>query len=540
MKVISGNIVDLHNETIFPGSIHIDQGHIVHIERERYWHDSFILPGFIDSHVHIESSMLTPAGFARIAVVHGTVAAVSDPHEIANILGVKGIQYMIQDAAGIPFTFAFGAPSCVPASRFETSGAHIGIEDTEDLLRSPSIAYLSEMMNYPGVVHDDPEVMAKIGIARRLSKPIDGHAPGLRGEDLRKYVSAGISTDHEAFDIDEAREKIGLGMKILIREGSAVKNFEALYPLISEYPDMCMFCTDDSHPDSLVQGHINLLVSRAVRRGIDLMKVLKCACLNPVMHYGLDVGLLRILDPADMIEVDSIEDFNVLKTIVRGDIVAENGVSTIGHRRPKPVNNFGTGPKKPEDFRVDKRSDGIRVIDVIEGQLITDSEVMYPAVSNGEVICDVSRDILKIAVINRYFDAPVAIGFIRGFNLKTGAFASSIAHDSHNIIAVGTTDGSICDAVNLIIGKKGGISLASDEMKTVLPLAVAGIMSDDDGYAVARKYGRLNTLARELGCTLAAPFMTLAFMALVVIPKLKLSDKGLFDGEKFDFTELFV
>ncbi len=540
MKTISGNIVDLLNETIFPGVIHIENGIIAGIERERYWFDSYILPGFVDAHVHIESSMLTPAGFARLAVVHGTVATVSDPHEIANVLGPRGVRYMMEDSAGIPFTFAFGAPSCVPASIFETSGASIGVAETEALLTEKSIGYLSEMMNFPGVINGDPEVLAKIGLAKRLGKPVDGHAPGLRGEDLRKYSEAGISTDHESFEIEEAREKISLGMKIIIREGSAARNFDTLYPLIAEYPDHCMFCTDDVHPDSLVKGHINALAARAIRKGVDLMKVLRCACLNPVLHYGLDVGLLRLHDPADMIVVDNLDNLRVLKTIVHGQTVAEDGTSRLVHRSAVPVNVFRAGPRKTEDFHVRKRSGAIRIIGVIDGQLVTDADSDAPAVESDAVVSDIDRDILKIAVVNRYAATPPAIAFVRGFNLKKGAIASSIAHDSHNIVAVGASDEMLCDAVNLIIEKKGGISLVSEDMKIVLPLPVAGLMSNEDGYDIAQKYSRLNMLATDLGTTLEAPFMTLSFMALVVIPKLKLSDRGLFDGDRFAFTELFV
>lgn len=539
MKTISGNIVDLHNETIFPGVIHIENGIIAGIDRERYWYDSYILPGFVDSHVHIESSMLTPAGFARLAVVHGTVAAVSDPHEIANVLGVRGVRYMMEDASGIPFTFAFGAPSCVPASPFETSGASMGLIETEALLGERSVGYLSEMMNFPGVINGDPEVLAKIESAKRRGKPIDGHAPGLRGEGLRRYIAAGISTDHESFELEEAREKISLGMKILIREGSAARNFDTLYPLIAEYPDRCMFCTDDEHPDSLVKGHINTLAARALKRGTDVMKVLRCACLNPVVHYGLDVGLLRPSDPADMIVVDSLDDLNVLRTVVRGETVAENGESRITHRAAVPVNVFRATARKPEDFRVLKRSDAIRVIGVIEGQVVTDAHIEAPAAAGGQAVSDIGRDILKMAVVNRYADEPPAVAFVRGFNLKKGAMASSIAHDSHNIVAVGVNDEMLCDAVNLVIEKKGGISLVSEDMKMVLPLPVAGLMSNEDGYGVAERYSRLTLLARDLGTTLEAPFMTLSFMALVVIPRLKLSDRGLFDGERFAFTELF-
>jgi adenine deaminase len=540
MMTISGNIVDLHNETIFPGTIHIENGIIAGVERERYWHDTYILPGFVDSHVHIESSMLTPAGFARLAVVHGTVAVVSDPHEIANVLGVRGVRYMMEDSAGIPFTFAFGAPSCVPASPFETSGAMMGLAETETLLAEKDVRYLSEMMNFPGVINGDPDVLAKIDAAKRRGKPIDGHAPGLRGEALRRYIAAGISTDHESFELEEAREKISLGMKILIREGSAAKNLDTLYPLIAEYSDSCMFCTDDQHPDSLVKGHINVLAMRAIRKGMDVMKVLRCACLNPVLHYGLDVGLLRPSDPADMIMVDNLEDLGVLKTVVRGETVAENGESCIAHRTAVPINVFRATARKPEDFHVLKTSEAVRVIGVIEDQVVTDAHIEPPAVAGDAAVCDIDRDILKIAVVNRYTDEPPAVAFVRGFNLKKGAMASSIAHDSHNIVAVGVNDKMLCEAINLVIEKKGGISLVSEDMKMVLPLPVAGLMSNEDGYGVAERYSRLSLLARDLGTTLKAPFMTLSFMALVVIPKLKLSDRGLFDSEKFALTELFL
>jgi adenine deaminase len=540
MTSLSGNIVDIHNETIFPGRVHIENGIITGIERERYWSDRYILPGFVDSHLHIESSMLTPAGFARLAVVHGTVATVSDPHEIANVMGMRGIDYMIEDGSGMPFIFSFGAPSCVPASPFETSGAHIGAAEIGALLIRHDIGYLGEMMNYPGVIGGDPEVLAKLKAAQAAGKRVDGHAPGLRGEALRKYIEAGISTDHESFEIEEAREKLSLGMKILIREGSAARNFDTLCTLMTDHPGQCMLCTDDTHPDMLVRGHINLLVERAVRREIDLMKVLRCACLNPVEHYGLNVGLLRISDPADMIVVDNLESFNVLKTIIRGQIVAEDGVSRIGYAAPKPINVFNAAAKRPDDFLIHGTSGSVRVIEVIEGQVITGSSTGDVPVKDGELLCDIDKDLLKISVVNRYSDGPPAVAFIRGFNLNKGAMASSIAHDSHNIIAVGTSDQMLCEAVNCVVEKKGGISLVSDDMKMVLPLPVAGIMSDDDGYSVAQKYSRMNTLARELGCSLDAPFMTLSFMALVVIPKLKLSDRGLFDGERFTFTDLFL
>ena len=538
MTSISGNIVDIHNGTIFPGSVHVENGIITGIERERRRYDRFILPGFVDSHVHIESSMLTPSGFARLAVVHGTVAAVSDPHEIANILGLQGIDYMIANGGAAPLVFCFGAPSCVPASPFETSGARIGADEIEELLRRNDIGYLGEMMNYPGVLSGDPEVLAKIRAAKACGKPVDGHAPGLRGDDLRKYVEAGISTDHESFTIDEAREKLSRGMKVLIREGSAARNFDILFSIMEDHPGQCMLCTDDVHPDALVKGHIDLLVKRAVHGGIDLMKVLRCASRNPVEHYRLGIGLLRVSDPADMIIVDNLKSFNILKTVIRGRTVAEDGVCTCERTPSAQVNIFETTAKKPDDFIVPGRSGYVRIIDVIEGQIITGSASGYVPVRDGRLTCDTENDVLKIAVVNRYKVAPPAVAFVRGFNLKKGAIASSIAHDSHNIIAVGTSDETLCEAVNCIVEKKGGISLVSDGMKVVLPLAVAGIMSDEDGHDVALKYNRMNILARELGCALNAPFMTLSFMALVVIPRLKLSDRGLFDGERFSFTDL--
>lgn len=540
MKSLSGNIVDLHNETTFPGTVFIQKGVIVDIERDDARYDHYIIPGFIDSHVHIESSMLTPAGFARLAVVHGTVAAVSDPHEIANVLGLEGVCYMLENATSVPFTFHFGAPSCVPSSPFESSGAAIDEDETRILLRRADIGYLSEVMNFPGVINKDSGVLAKIAMARCLDKPVDGHAPGLCGSDLRRYIEAGISTDHESFDIDEAREKISLGMKVQIREGSAARNLDVLLPLLAEYPHLCMLCSDDKHPDDLVEGHINAMAARAVKSGVDVMKVLRCACLNPVAHYGLNVGLLRQGDPADMVVVDNLKDLTVRKTLVKGEVVAENGRTFIAHSNASIINIFHALLKEPTDFAVPKRSGSMRVIEVIEGQLVTGSSLEPPKIDGRFAVSDTAKDILKIAVVNRYSDAPAAVGFIRGFGLKKGAIASSVAHDSHNIIAVGASDEMICEAVNLIIANKGGISLVSNESRAVLPLPVAGIMSVDDGYDVAEEYNRFGALASQLGAVPKAPYMTLSFMALLVIPKLKLSDRGLFDGERFAFTELFV
>ncbi|MGE9314732.1 adenine deaminase [Niabella sp. CJ426] len=537
---IEGNIVDVAAGSIHPGRITVNNGVIESIEPVEGVHfDHFILPGFIDSHVHIESSMLIPSEFARLAVVHGTVATVSDPHEIANVCGLEGIEYMISNGKTVPFKFNFGAPSCVPATSFETAGAVLDVDDVRTLLEKPEIKYLSEMMNFPGVLNGDAEVLHKIKAAHDLGKPVDGHAPGLRGEEAQKYIKAGISTDHECFTAEEALDKLGLGMNILIREGSAAKNFEALIELLHDYPDQIMFCSDDKHPDSLEAGHINELCARAVEKGIDVFKVLKAACLNPVQHYRLDVGLLKTGDAADFIVVKDLDHFEVIQTYINGQLVAENGHTLIESQASGIVNNFDCTPKTAEAFAV--KADGatwLRVIEALDGQLITHPLSATAKTENGYIIADVENDILKIAVVNRYYDAPVATAFIKNFGLKKGALASSVAHDSHNIVVVGVDDESICKAANLVIEQKGGISAVNGTKEAVLSLPVAGLMSVEDGYTIAKSYTAIDSMAKDMGSRLSAPFMTLSFMALLVIPALKLSDKGLFDGTKFEFVEV--
>lgn len=535
---VSGNIVDVLNSQIYPGTLEIQNDRIIGISREPKKYKTFILPGFIDAHVHVESSMLVPSEFARLAVTHGTVATVSDPHEIANVLGVEGVKYMIDNGKTVPFKFYFGASPCVPATRFETAGDSLGLPEIEALLGQKNIRFLSEMMNFPGVLNDDPDVLAKITAAKLHGKPIDGHAPGLRGKILEKYVAAGISTDHETFQYDEGEEKLSLGMKLLIREGSAAKNFDTLSPLILTNPDQCMFCSDDKHPDDLVAGHINELAKRAIRMGIDVMTVLKCACVNPVLHYGLDVGLLRPGDHADFIEVDDLERLDVLKTCIDGHIVAENGRPLLPHAKASLANRFSAEKKSLSDFAVKAKGKTMHVIEAINNQVITNRAQINPNVSNGYIVSDVERDILKLAVVNRYENALPAVAFVRNFGLKKGAIASSVAHDSHNVVAVGVTDEDICSAVNLVIEHKGGLSVVYDNVREILPLPVAGLMAAEDGFEVARKYSRLDHMAKQLGSFLGAPFMTLSFMALLVIPKLKLSDRGLFDGETFQFVDL--
>jgi len=543
---INGKLVDVHQKRIFPAEIKVEGTKISTIREipdSELTSQSYILPGFVDAHVHIESSMLIPSEFARLAVVHGTVATVSDPHEIANVCGMEGVEFMIENGKTVPFKFNFGAPSCVPATTFETSGAVLDSSDVETLLKREDIKYLSEMMNFPGVLTSDKEVMKKIAAAHRLNKPVDGHAPGLRGDQAKQYIAAGITTDHECFTREEALEKLKCGMKIIIREGSAAKNFEALIDLLNVYPDQMMFCSDDKHPDSLVLGHINQLCVRAAVKGIDLFKILQAACVNPALHYKLDVGLLRVGDPADFIVVKDLRSFEAVKTFINGELVAENGKSLIRSRESGVLNNFSCTKKEPKDFaypfKIQDSPFTIPVIEALDGQLITNKLSVIPAIVNNLIISNPREDILKIVVVNRYQDAPVAKAFIKNFGLTSGAIASSVAHDSHNIVAVGVNDESICRAVNLVIEKQGGLSAVSTEKELVLGLPVAGLMSNEDGYKISEAYTAIDKMVKEdLGATLSSPFMTLSFMALLVIPHLKLSDKGLFDGDRFCFVDL--
>lgn len=540
---ISGNLIDILQQSIYPATVWVAEGRIQQIIPDNGVYNQYILPGFIDAHVHVESAMLIPSEFARLAVVHGTVATISDPHEIANVMGVKGVEYMLENGKQVPFKFYFGAPSCVPATTFETAGATINVQDVTRLLQREEIKYLTEMMNFPGVLQQDPEVMAKLAAAKQVNKPIDGHAPGLRGEAARTYINAGISTDHECFTIEEALDKLQYGMHILIREGSAAKNFEALIPLLHDHPERVMFCSDDKHPDSLVAGHINDLVKRALTKGIDLFKVLRAACVNPVLHYKLETGLLRTNDAADFILINNLQDFNILATYINGKKVAENGQTLISSVPAVPENNFHCNLHSPDDFRVPVKDStatiaNVKVIEALDGQLITNCVIESLPVINGTINALPEKDILKMAVVNRYRPAPVALGFIRNFGLQHGAIASSVAHDSHNIIAVGVDDESLCKAINAVIEQQGGISVANQQHIDILPLPVAGLMSHLDGYTIAARYSALDQAAKALGSTLSAPFMTLSFMALLVIPHLKLSDLGLFDGDTFSFTPI--
>lgn len=537
---VQGNIVDIQNKRIFKGEVEVKEGKIIQIREVENISENYILPGFIDAHIHIESSMLVPSEFAKIAVTHGTVATVSDPHEIANVLGVKGVDFMIENGKKVPLKFNFGAPSCVPATSFESAGAVIDSEDIKKMMQNPDIKYLAEMMNYPGVIYQDEEVLKKIAWAKHYNKPVDGHAPGLRGEDLDKYIAAGIYTDHECFTYEEGLEKLQKGMKVIIREGSAAKNFEALIDLLPEYYENMMFCSDDKHPDDLLLGHINQLCERAVAKGIDVFKVLQAACINPVKHYNLDAGTLNEGDDADFIVVKDLQKFEVLQTYINGELVAEKGESFVQHVDFEVLNNFDTDKKNIADFEFHSASEKIRVIEALDGELVTNEIEADSLIKDGNLVSNVENDVLKMTVVNRYENAEPSIAFIKNFGLKEGAIASSVGHDSHNIIAVGVSDELICKAVNLLIENKGGVCAVTSSEEKVVPLPVAGIMSDKSAIEIGKAYAELDVMAKKQGSKLRAPYMTLSFMALLVIPSLKLSDKGLFDGNTFKFTSLEV
>ncbi|WP_033962013.1 adenine deaminase [Psychroserpens jangbogonensis] len=540
MQKLQGQIVDIKNRRIFKGEITIVDGKIKSIEEKDHNVNHYILPGFVDAHIHIESSMLVPSEFARIAVNHGTVSTVSDPHEIANVLGVDGVHFMIENGKHTPFKFNFGAPSCVPATSFESAGAIIDSEDIKTLMSNPDIKYMAEMMNYPGVLFDDEEVLKKIAWAKHYGKPIDGHAPGVVGDDITKYINAGISTDHECFTYAEGLEKLQKGMKILIREGSAAKNFEALIDLLPEHYENMMFCSDDKHPDDLLLGHINQLCARAVAKEIDVFKVLQAACVNPVKHYNLDVGLLNVGDDADCIVVEDLKNFITLQTYINGELVYDNGESKIKYVEFENLNNFNTDKKQVSDFRFDSNAKQIRVIECLDGELVTNEVIESATIQNGNLVSNTETDVLKMVVVNRYQNDTPAIAFIKNFGLKEGAIASSVGHDSHNIIAVGVSDEAICKAVNLLIENEGGICAISNNEEKVVALPIAGIMSDQNAETIGKQYSELDKMAKALGSKLHAPYMSLSFMALLVIPSLKLSDKGLFNGTDFKFTSLEI
>ena len=538
MKV-SGKLIDIHNREIYPAVISILDSKIESIERVAEAEDNYIIPGLIDAHIHIESSMVTPGSFAAAAVSRGTCAVVSDPHEIANVLGIEGVKYMMEDADRVPLKFWFGAPSCVPATSFESSGATIGPDEIDELLQMSRIKYLSEMMNFPGLIHDDPDVKRKLMSAKKAGKPADGHAPGLTGADLKKYIDAGISTDHECNSYEEAREKILHGMKILIREGSAARNLAALKDLFTTDPEKIMLCSDDLHPEMLEKRHIDQIVADLINDGYNIFDVISSCTKNPSEHYNLNAGLLRPGDPADFIIVGDYRKMDVLETWIDGKKVYDRSNVLFSYSGTPHMNRFNSSPVNAEEIAVKREGDEMRIIQAFDGDLYT-KEIVVETSPGDTVSPDPSCDMLKVVVKDRYRDQPPAVAFIRGFGLKDGAFASSVAHDSHNIICIGTNDEDIVLAVNEIIRIKGGLAVSVSGKTESLPLPVAGIMSDEPVSVIARKYEALSSLVKSLGCSLSAPFMTLSFMALLVIPELKISDKGLFDVNKFALVPRFI
>lgn len=536
---ISGQFVDIHKRDIYPAVISISGGKIESVERTNSAPDIYILPGLIDSHIHIESSMITPGAFAMAAVKHGTCGVVSDPHEIANVLGITGVEFMINDAEKVPLNFFFGAPSCVPATKFESNGANMDHTIVRKLLERNDIRYLSEMMNFPGVIYKDSEVLKKLDCAKELNKPIDGHAPGLSGELLRKYIAAGISTDHECSNLAEAKEKISLGMKILIREGSAAKNLDSLKDLFNTNPDKVMLCSDDLHPETLQERHINKLIAGLISEGYNEFDVIRSATINPSEHYGLEAGMLRRGDSADFILVDTLKKMNVHETWIKGEKVFADGTVFFKYNGSSPVNSFNCKPVIESDIQVKRKHDKIRIIVAVEGELLT-QEIQGSSGTTEYVKSDISNDVLKIVVKDRYKDLPPAIGFIKGFGIKKGAFASSIAHDSHNIIAVGTNDRDLINSINEIVALQGGLAVSDDGTVNSIQLNIGGIMTTRSCEEIAHDYDNLNHLVSSMGCRMKAPFMTLSFMALLVIPDLKIGYRGLFDVKKFEQVSLFV
>lgn len=541
-NTFKGHIVDLVARRIFDGKFNVVDGKVTAItECEVEASSPYYLPGFVDSHVHIESSMMTPVEFARIALRHGTIGAVCDPHEIANVMGVEGIELMLDIARLADFRFAFGMPSCVPSCNkdIETSGFVLDAIEVERFMKRDDIYFLAEMMNFPGVLGGDLEVIAKIAAAKAAGKPVDGHAPGLVGETRQQYAAAGISTDHECTSMETGRAAVASGMIVQIREGSAAKDYNALAPLISEAPGQVMFCTDDCHPTDFVRGHLDRIVRRAIADGYDILDILTAACLTPVKHYSIPAGLLQPGDPADFIVLtDLTPHFRVIKTYIDGEkVFSSKGQFTANRMLERSmlvqknlvrsmINNFNAQPITCADIARTPRSK--------EDIIVSSDGSLFTVHERGPV----DSSVQKLVVLDRYSaNAKPQVAYIKGFGITCGAVAQSIAHDCHNIVAVGSDDKELVRVINRVIEMKGGVAVSDGTDLEDLPLPIAGIISPLCGHELAFRCTLLDEVIKRAGCQFHSPFITLAFMCLPVIPQLKLTDKGLFDSEKFQFVE---
>ncbi len=541
MKIIKGNLVDVVKDKMYPATVYIENGIIAKVEENNESYSTYILPGIIDSHIHIESTLLTPEHYAREAVRHGVIGAVADPHEIANVLGTKGVDFMIENGNRTPFYFWFGAPSCVPSTPLEPAGAKLGPEEIEELLSRKDVHFLAEMMDYPGVIGSEKEVMSKIASANKHGKPIDGHAPMMSSSDVKQYAAAGISTDHECTTVEEAIEKMSLGMKVLIREGSAARNFDALHPIIASHPRQVMFCCDDMPAETLLEDYLPGSIRKAIGYGYNPLDVIRCASMNVAKHYAIPAGMLQEGDSADFIEIDSLSTFNILKTVIKGNVVFDQNEAA-----PSPldstvevINRFDCEKISIEEIQVKATGKRIKVIDCVCGDLLTETHLSTPKTENGYIISNPEEDVLKLVAINRYCPKEISVGFIRGIGIKNGAMATSISHDNHNLVVVGVSDADIVKATNLLIENKGGMVVTSGNKTEVLQLEIAGLMTHRPAKTVAHIQEQIKSLVSEMGSELEDPFLTLSFMSLIVIPKIKLSSKGLFDVTKFEFTSLF-
>jgi adenine deaminase len=532
-RVVEGQLVDVVNGKVVPSGVVMEGGKFTEIVTLAEAPNRYLLPGFIDSHIHIESSQLCPSRFAEASVPHGTTAVVSDPHEIANVLGVKGIDLMLEDASNVPLRIFLTAPSCVPATQYERSGATIGVAEIESMLKDPRFVGLGEVMDVQGVLRDDPGIIAKIKAAKAFWKGIDGHCPGLVGNDLVKYINAGMRTDHESITADEAEEKYFLGMWIQVREGSASRDLRSLMPFAKTHE--CMLVSDDLRAKDLVNGHLDVLLRKAVALGMPPMHAIRAVTAWPAWHYNLPGGSVAVGRTADLVVVDDLRNFNVRQVFIAGRLVAEDGVPLF-LAEPR-TNGLGILPRGlvGEDMLLPAKGEkvSVKVIEAFPDRIESGSLITELPVRDGRVRAMPDQDVLHIALVNRYVDERPVLGFIKGFGLKRGAMATSVAHDSHHLLAVGASPDDMAKAIN-VVSRSGGFAVCEENEVSTLPLEVAGLMSTSPARVVAQIENDLVELLVGMGCRLPAPFMTLSFQSLLVVPELKIGDRGLFDTRRME------